>query len=157
MEGHLYLQKCDQSRTWISTGKGAGAHLSDWAYKNRACQYINLQISWLFADKLWPWNFPLLLNIQWGILYYSYRTKIFTTKKMSCYVTGCSLCPHALFSQARIYMYDLFFLLLFIFWIHTHYKICNNHLFVFFVWWTNTYSIKDRMVEVGHINWDTYM
>lgn len=115
MEGHLYLQKCDQSRTWISTGKGAGAHLSDWAYKNRACQYINLQISWLFADKLWPWNFPLLLNIQWGILYYSYRTKIFTTKKWAVMWRGVvyahMLCFHrpGYICMISFFYYFLFF------------------------------------------------
>ena len=81
----------------------------DQACENRACGCMKFDrfftISWLISfydDKLWSWHFQRLLNIFLAIHQkLQNANNLFQCWVMTCNVIGCSLCPHALFSQAR--------------------------------------------------------
>jgi len=76
-----------------------------WAHK----LWLFLKFSWLVtfeADKLWPWNFPQFNGVYYNKL--QNTNILFQYWEMNCKVMRCSLCPHAMFSQAQSHFLLLF-------------------------------------------------
>jgi len=80
--------------------------------KNRACGYIKFdyifKVPWFITfsvDKLFPVKLATsVIHLMGYFIKVVKYTYFFQHWEMKCYVTGCSLCPHALFLQARSHM-----------------------------------------------------
>ena len=58
-----------------------------------------------YSFKLWPQHFQPYSNKTLASLCKLQNAKhLLLYQDMTCYVTGCSLCPHVLFSQAQHYV-----------------------------------------------------